>query len=198
MILQNKLKYCDIIFSYSVKSPLEQLIADCGLNYGSQLINHVVLYIGNNQIIQANHNGVVISNLDSFINEVISLKGNLYFVRLNFYLSKKQQNSIINRAKQFLNLKYNFSFNNSQEQIYCSELIILAFDALNNSYNKKNPFKRHKITFNNPYTQELDLKWLQYYDNNNVDNIPQNTLGSHPNSLFNNQNIHLIKKIKRV
>ncbi len=195
MIKQNKLKFCDIIFSYSVKSPLEQLIANCGLNYCNHLINHVVLYIGNNQIIQANHNGVVISNLSDFIKEILSLNGNIYFARLNFYLSKTEQKDIIKKAKHFLNLKYNFSFNNTQEQIYCSELIILAFDILNSSYNKKNPFKRHKITFNNSYTKQLDLDWLQYY-NNNASNIPENTQGSHPSSIFNNKNIHLIKKIK--
>jgi hypothetical protein len=172
MITVEKLKPLDIIFTYYVQTPLDELIAQCGLNYGEKLINHVGLYIGNNQVIEASREGVVITQLQAFI------KGQVYIKRPNLNLNAQEIQNIITKAKLYLNKNYNHSFKDDEENIYCSELIIRAFEAIGN----KNPFQRHSITFNNHKTNKLDPRWLEYYKNE--DDIPEGQLGSHPNKLY--------------
>ena len=170
----------DLIFRYNVQSPLDQLIAECGLNYGNILLNHVGLYLGNNRVIESNKNGVVITSTNDFC------QGKIYVKRLIFRLSKLQKELLNKKALSYLDVKYNFSYEDSQDDLYCSELIIAIFNALADI----NPFKRHCITFNNALSNKLDERWLLYYKE--ASSIPNNVMGSHPTSLFVNKSLQLI------
>lgn len=172
---------CDIIFVYNVNSNLEQLIATCGLNYGNSLINHVALCINSTTAIQATFNGVNLCNINSFT-------GNIYLKRPQQYISKYKKQKIIHCAKQYLGYGYNHTYHNNQKNIYCSELVINAF----NNAGVKNIFTKHPITFNNHKTNKLDPQWLQFYAS--VNDIPQGELGSHPNHMFNNKKLKLVAK----
>ncbi|MGV3346888.1 YiiX/YebB-like N1pC/P60 family cysteine hydrolase [Enterobacteriaceae bacterium LUAb1] len=167
-----KLHTLDIIFIYHVTSALDELIAECGLNYGNTLINHVGLYIGNNEVIEAGRQGVVLTRLQDF------LQGHVYVKRLQVTLNKSEVTAVINKAKSHIHKSYNHSFESDKESIYCSELIVSAFESIGN----KSPFKRHPITFNNYKTHQTDPKWPEYY--NHREDIPEGQPGSHPNSLF--------------
>ena len=170
------LKPLDIIFIYNPKSDLEELIASCGLNYHNILLNHVGLYIGNNQVIEANDDGVVITPSTDFC------KGRVYVKRLSFDINKEQIDAVINKALSYLNKSYNKSYKDTEDSIYCSELIIRSFEALD-----KNLFIRTPITFNNHITKQLDEKWLNYYKSK--EDIPEGDLGSHPVNIFVNPNL---------
>ena len=86
----------------------------------------------------------------------------------------------------YLNVKYNFSYADNEDDLYCSELIIAIFNALPSI----NPFKRHHITFNNALSKQFDERWLLYYKEAN--SIPYNAMGSHPTSFFVNKSLQLI------
>ena len=170
----------DLIFRYNVQSPLDQLIAECGLNYGNILLNHVGLYLGNNRVIESNKDGVVITSTNDFC------KGKIYVKRLIFSLNKQEKELLNKKALGYLNVKYNFSYADNEDDLYCSELIIAIFNALADI----NAFKRDCITFNNALSNKLDERWLLYYKEAN--SIPNNVMGSHPTSLFVNKSLQLI------
>ncbi|MDR2008225.1 MAG: hypothetical protein LBQ34_04560 [Alphaproteobacteria bacterium] len=174
--IMRKLQPLDIIFRYTAETPLDTLIAECGLNYGDTLINHVGLVLDDKFIIEANKSGVVISSATDFMH------GKIYVKRLNFELSAAEIDSVLRCAKSYLNKEYNFDFIDSEDSIYCSELIIRAFEVLGDN----NPFSRHPITFNNHISKKLDARWLTYYGETH---IPEGEMGSHPASLFANPSL---------
>jgi uncharacterized protein YycO len=166
----------DIIFAYNTSSDLDILIAECGLNYSNILLNHVGLYLSDNTVIEANKEGVVLSEATDFCKEKMHVK------RLTNPLNKTQQEAVIAKAKSYLNKQYNPTYQDTNESLYCSELIIRAFEVLTPPL-----FTRHPISFNNFLTKKIDERWLNYYKSTN--DIPNDVLGSHPVTIFMNENL---------
>ena len=165
--MQN-LQVGDLLFRYTQNSALEEQISLCGLNYSNQKLNHVGIFCPDNLVIEASQDGVVLTPLVDF------WQGDMFCKRLD--LSELELVNVLEKAKSYLHTKYNFAYTDSAETIYCSELVIRAFDVLPHS-----PFARHPITFKNPFSGKIDDFWLNLYGNTP---IPEGDWGSHPASLY--------------
>ncbi|XKM13410.1 YiiX/YebB-like N1pC/P60 family cysteine hydrolase [Orbaceae bacterium ac157xtp] len=136
-------------------------------------INHVGLYIGNDQVIEASHQkGVVITPLPAF----------LAVATYNVAATIKQSDLLdcaIARAKTKLGLPYNHSFYPNDKGLYCSQLITHCFLYKNG----RRYFNQYPMKFNDAATGDVIPYWVTYYQALNLP-IPQGLSGSHPQQLL--------------
>lgn len=148
-------------------------------------INHVGLYIGDNQIIEATQQyGVILRPLPDFLREA---DNNLSAIVKDSQLI----NAAIDRAKSCLGCPYNASFHPDADGFYCSELITYAFKTAQG----QDYFQQYPMNFTDYTTGQILPYWRNYYRELKQD-IPQGLLGSHPQQLLKQR--HLLTEITQI
>lgn len=145
-------------------------------------INHVGLYIGDDQVIEATQKyGVILRSLQTFLD---AADRNLIATINDPSLIKPA----IVRAKACLGLPYNFSFHPTGNGLYCSQLITHVFKT----HQGQDYFQCYPMNFNDVDTQQILPYWVDYYKELKQA-IPHGLEGSHPQQLLSQQ--HLFSSI---
>ncbi len=174
----------DILFSY-IKNDIEtESIAKLTSGWNNKRINHVAIYVGHGNVIEATSEGVVKTKYTDFL----SKSHNVYVGRVS---DKMLANKASNYAYTLLGKKYNFAYLDDNTSLYCSQLIAECYKYANN---KLDFFPKHKLMFRDTDTNEIIPFFISYYKKLNV-KIPENELGTHPATLSLNDKLN-IKVIK--
>ncbi len=159
----------DILFSYLVGSEETSAIASLCYGWNNTKINHVGIYIGNYKVIEAIGEGVKITSLSEYFDKSI----NLLCGRIK---NKIQAKSACEKAKELVGKPYNFSYVDNNDSYYCSQLV---FECYKSSNKNKDFFKKSKLKFRSPETNEIIPFFIEYYKKLDIE-IPENELGTHP------------------
>lgn len=176
MLKNNFCVGCIIFQSLDNKDEFNHAVSCSGATLDSvniAQINHVGLYIGNGQIIEATQKqGVIMRPLSAFLDDANE----------NLITTINEPSLIapaIARAKSYLGLPYNFSFHPDDKGLYCSQLITHAFKThQGNDY-----FQCYPMNFRDATTQQILPYWINYYDKLKQI-IPHDLPGSHPQQLL--------------
>jgi uncharacterized protein YycO len=139
-------------------------------------------------VIEAFNEGVVLTNFNNFIYRYLTAddKPKVVVGRLVDSLQSVIDDAIKNALK-YLGRQYDNSFDLTNEEIYCSELIYFAYKDSSG----KNIFNTNPMTFIDPNTNETHIYWVKHFNLLGVP-IPEGKEGINPGSISKSSNIKII------
>ncbi len=175
----------------------------------SELLLAIQTSTGKDMEIPFTHVGIVsIENGDTFVIEATSPEGVVktpleeYFEKTavlnNKYLmavgrvNKEVEYTIpgaIKNAKSHLGKGYDYAYDETNNQFYCSELVRFAFlDSLD-----KPIFKPLAMTFKNPETDSIDAYWIKHFEELSKP-VPEGEPGTNPADMSKSPVIKIVYK----
>ena len=116
---------------------------------------------GTLKVMEAVTKGVILTPLDSFLNNSFDAKGQ---PKVAVGRLKKEFHNFVPAAIEFIHSKmeskYDFVFNIENDSFYCSELIHLAFQSANDG---ESIFDTPPMTFKQPETDSTFAIWINYF-----------------------------------
>lgn len=146
---------------------------------------------GDLKVMEAISAGVVLTELDSFLNRSFDKNENPKVVvgRL-----KKAHTPLVPKAIEFIHskmeAKYDYVFNIENDSFYCSELIHLAFQSANEG---QPIFETPPMTFKAPNTDSTFAIWVEYFNDLNAP-IPEGELGLNPGSMSRSDYVEVVHR----
>ncbi len=183
----------DLLFQDSDCGPFCEAIEAVTEGVNGYDFSHVGLVMkaddGSLKVMEAISQGVVLTELDSFLNRSFDANEQPKVVvgRL-----KEEHEALIPKAIMFIHSKmnatYDFVFNIENDSFYCSELIHLAFQ----SANLNQPiFETPPMTFKAPQTDSTFAIWQSYFDDLGA-SIPEGEKGLNPGSMSRSSYIEIV------
>jgi len=165
----DELKVGDVIF---IADSNEKNISSLSVGYAGLSYYHCGIYLGDGKLIEAvKYHGVIIDNVAKYCDNKILV------ARVD--LTPNSIAKVITTAKGFVGYKYNDLFlPNQPNKLYCSELIHLAFFAINDEYF----FTQHTLNYFSLSDGKISDFWIELYAKHGYE-VPQGEKGSHPNNL---------------
>ena len=159
----------DVLFILENDGSLSDMIANVEKGYDDEKFNHAGMYAGDDKVIEATKDGVVLTDLNDFIFRAVD---DVLVARVSISMGKKAATY----ANKQVGKAYNDTFVPTEDKFYCTELIVKAYDwAAQEKF-----FTEHKLTF--PTSGEQFEFWKSYYEKRNMQ-IPFDALGTNPASL---------------
>ncbi len=147
----------------------------------SDLIEHVAIALNADSIIEANHRGVVVTPIDSLPRDGHYLIGRLH---CPFDVQRT-----LDKARRYLGRPYDYLFLAGDDEIYCSELVLLSF------VNEQGEaiFRPVPLSFCDAAGSLIDY-WQQYYAARGME-VPEGQPGSHPSELAKRAEVRIVGKL---
>lgn len=132
--------------------------------------------------------GVVKTELDDFFEKTATLNDKYLIAvgRVKKEFNYIIPNAIINAEKQ-LGKDYDYAYNETNNQFYCSELVRFSFlDSLNNPI-----FESLSMSFKNPETDTIDSYWIKHFEKLGKD-VPDGEPGTNPADMTKSPVIEIV------
>lgn len=95
----------------------------------------------------------------------------------------------IKNAEKYLGKGYDYSYDETNNQFYCSELVRFSFlDSLNNPI-----FEPIPMTFKNPETDTIDSYWIKHFEKLGK-TVPEGKPGTNPADMTKSPVIEIVYK----
>ena len=146
------------------------------------MIDHVAIYVGNKQVIEAIENGVTITPLIQ-----LKKRGNGYYLIGNV-IGADYKKSVQN-CFSYLGRKYDHLYLPDNDEIYCSELVELSF--VDNNGNKI--FSPIPMSFHDDNGQ-ITPYWIQFYKLHRME-VPEGKPGTNPGELSRQENVKIMGRL---
>lgn len=152
-------------------------------------VGMVILGEDGPQVIEATTDGVVMTDLKTFLSRSFDANGNSKVIvgRVNTIHTKLIPDAV-QHAQSLLGKKYDHVFDINNDTYYCSELIYEAFKYANGG---KALFQLNPMTFIDPDTEETFGIWSNYYRELGK-SIPEGELGLNPGGISRSSEIEII------
>lgn len=145
------------------------------------MIDHVAIYLGRGEVIEAVGRGVVVTPLDS-----LQHQDGLYLVGR----TKADIASSLSNAKRFLGRSYDWLYLPDNDEIYCSELVQFSFvDKQGQPMFSPIPMSFHDST------GKITDYWTQFYARHDM-NVPEGAPGTNPSELAQRPAVRLLGPLK--
>lgn len=134
--------------------------------------------------------GVTKTPLDSFLQSVSTLEGKPVVAvgRLKPRYDYAIQHAVIN-ARKYLGRKYDYAYDEENEDVYCSELVRFSFLDSNG-----NPlFAPLAMSFKNKATGEVNPYWVEHFRKLNKE-IPEGKPGTNPADMAKSEILDIVWK----
>ena len=200
--LRDDLQKGDLLFQLCTGGEVEWIISRLFAGYNGMALNHVGMYLGDNQLIESIMPRVWQNSLDNFLRRSV-LDGNRRPCVMVARVAPEYQHLIdaaVDFAQQQLQQPYNPEYLpartnlSKQRSWYCSALILEAFRAANND----TPiFPETPMGFRDLETGELFPYWIELYQRIGQP-VPEGEPGSHPALLSCSdklQTIHILGQL---
>lgn len=191
-VMAQGLENGDLLFNYSEpKSGFGGAIVEATNQKDDLGISHVAIVIKNDstfQVIEATgHHGVWICPLDTFLNRAEHSADGKPLVLVGRLKDVSVVEESIRRAKTYVGRPYDWIFSDTDEAIYCSELVHLSFlDKEGHPIFPQQPMSFHGADGNIlPY-------WTEYYKKRGL-TVPEGAPGTNPVGISKSDKIHLMK-----
>ena len=168
----------DLLFQLRSGGEAEWVISRLFAGRDGKAINHVAIYDGDGQVIEAVMPEVRKSSMDDFINR--SVRDNRSNPCILVCRVKPEHSGLLSKALEFaegvVEHPYDPHYTSGKKSWYCSELVVDAFRAANNG---EFLFEETPMSFRDMDSGEIMPYWKLHYDAIDQD-IPEGQLGSHP------------------
>ncbi|MRI33366.1 hypothetical protein EOPP23_10255 [Endozoicomonas sp. OPT23] len=168
----------DLLFQFRTGGELEWIISRLFAGYNGMAINHVAIYSGENEVIEAIMPRVQKTTLDYFISRSVVDgldRPCILHARVKPRYSALAEGAVA-FADQQLQLPYNIDYSAKSRSWYCSALILEAFRYANGNIPV---FPETPMGFRDLETGELFPYWVELYKTIGQ-SIPEGEPGSHP------------------
>ena len=168
----------DLLFQLRSGGEAEWVISRLFAGRDGKAINHVAIYDGDGQVIEAVMPEVKKSSMDDFINR--SVRDNHGNPCILVCRVKAEYSGLLSKVLEFaediVEHPYDPHYTSGKKSWYCSELIVDAFKAANNG---QFLFEETPMSFRDMDSGKIMPFWVQHYDSVNQA-IPEGQPGSHP------------------
>ena len=180
-----KLRDGDLLF---VVAPSANAITEVTQGKNSLPIDHVAIFFrheGKPMVIEANYDGVVERELETFLQEKLMvtvgrIKGDL------------DAAATIRKAHSYLGMPYDFVFLPDNGAVYCSELVQLSYvDRAGNPLFSAIPMSFHDDS------GEITTYWTDFYARRALD-VPEGKPGTNPNEISHRKCVRIKYKWQRI
>lgn len=190
---KDHLKKGDLLFQLRTGGELEWVISRIFAGYNGMALNHVALYTGNQELVEAVMPKVQKTTVDQFMKRAV--KDGLGRPCILVARLSEPYLPLVSDAIQFaesqLHQPYNSDYCSGEKAWYCSELILESF----RSANRGEPvFPQTPMGFRDLETDELLPFWVSFYEKLGQP-IPEGKPGSHPALLSCSDKLEIIKII---
>ncbi len=182
----------DILFQDGSNNDFNSAIRSVTTSIDGYNFTHCGIYFvdssGNAFVIEAFNEGVVLADVNKFMNRYLTAdnKPKVVVGRLVDSLLLHIPAAIQNALK-YLGRRYDNYFDLTNEEIYCSELIYFAYKDSSG----KNIFNTTPMTFIDANTNETHIYWQKHFDLLGIP-IPEGKEGINPGSISKNPNVRII------
>lgn len=147
------------------------------------MIDHVAVYLGHSQVIQAVSRGVVVTPLDSLRRQA----GHYLVGRVR----NLDRNASLTNARTFLGRHYDYLYLPDNADIYCSELVQKSFVD-----NHGQPiFTTIPMSFHDDTGQITDF-WIKFYAKYNM-SVPEGQPGTNPGEMSRHPSVKILGQLKK-
>ncbi len=161
----------DLLFSYTERLDETEAIAKLIQGWCGNKINHVGIFDGNGNVIEATHEGVILTPVPDFF-----AKSHHVFLGRT-HLSELCDVAVA-RAMSLLGAPYNFTYTHTSDGYYCSQLVYECY-----RYKSGNTFfALDTLRFRDPETDRIIPFFVTYYQELEIA-IPEGEPGTHPATL---------------
>lgn len=189
---KGKLQHGDLIFNIHTQgSAFGDAIVNATKGKEGASISHVAIFMADSlggRVIEATGKyGVRICPLDSFITKSEhSANGEplLLFGRLK---DRSCVNAAVERAKKYLGRPYDWLFSDTEDAIYCSELVHFSYIDAEGNY----IFPQQPMSFHDTSGTILPY-WIDYYAKRGL-KVPEGEPGTNPKGISNSDKITLFQ-----
>lgn len=185
-------QYGDLLFQDSDCGVFCDAIEKVTEGYQGANLSHigmVILSDAGPQVVEATTNGVVMTDLKTFLSRSYDKNGNSKVIvgRVNEMHSQLIPDAV-QHAQSLLGKKYDHVFDVNNDTYYCSELVYEAFKHANGG---EALFRLSPMTFIDPDTKETFGIWSNYYLELGV-SIPEGQLGLNPGGISKSTEIKIV------
>ena len=167
----NLMLYCSLA---SMNDEIKNLF----IGYDNLHFNHVGIYIGDGEIVEAAFKGVRKTELFSFLEKAAD---RVLVGRIDNEIIAEQSAAI---SLDYIGYPYNFTYIDREDAFYCSQLIHHVYEIANDG-----PlFRKHKLNYKDVNTGRVSKYWIEYYRLLGLD-VPEGETGSHPSNLSMDEDI---------
>ena len=134
--------------------------------------------------------GVVKTEIEDFFDEAATMEGK-HLIAVGRVADEYQYiiPDAIKNAEKYLGKKYDYSYDESNNSVYCSELVRFAFlDSLGNPI-----FEPIAMTFRDSETGYVDEYWLKHFEELGKD-VPEGEPGTNPADMTKSPVIKIVHK----
>ena len=178
LIISEDLLPGDLLFQLRSGGEAEWVISRLFAGRDGKAINHVAIYDGDGQVIEAVMPEVRKSSMNDFISH--SVRDNHGNPCILVCRVKPEYSGLLSKALEFaegvVEHPYDPHYTSGKKSWYCSELVVDAFRVANNG---EFLFEETPMSFRDMDSGEIMSFWVQHYDSVNQD-IPEGQPGSHP------------------
>lgn len=183
----------DLLFTVTApaeSSPHSNAITEVINGYGKYKINHVAIVChqnGKTYALEASiKHGVWLNPIEQFFEA--ETQGNKTYILQGRLKDSLLAEAAVQRALTYLGKPYDVLFSSTEESIYCSELVQLAYkDEHGNAL-----FEQQSMSFHDE-TGQITEYWKNYYKQYNLP-VPEGEPGSHPGGISRHQSIKIIRQ----
>lgn len=183
----------DLLFTVTAPSGSSQhskAITDVVNGYGEYKINHVAIVCLQNAkhyALEASmQHGVWLNPIEQFFEK--ETKGNQTYIIQGRLKEPSLAKPAVQKALSYLGKPYDLLFSPTEDAIYCSELVQLAYkDEHGNALFEQQPMSFHDET------GKITAYWENYYKQYNLP-VPEGEPGSHPGGISRSQAITIIRQ----
>ena len=182
----------DLLFNYSKpKDDFGGAIIKATNKKDDLGISHVAIVMKNDtniQVIEAiGKYGVWICPLDTFINKAEHSSDGKPLILVGRLKDRSIADECVQRAQRYKGRPYDWLFSDTDEAIYCSELIHLSYLDKNGNF----LFKQQPMSFHDEDGIILPY-WIEYYKKRGLE-VPEGAPGTNPADISKSNKIKLIK-----
>ena len=180
----------DLLFCTTSSGDLSKAIDQVTQTNKATHYSHVGIIDIQNDTIWVLHSapekGVCCETLSLFLNPENERRiATVYRLKPNYLIAVP---AAIQKARELIGQKYNFSYIIKDQGYYCSEYIYELFAA-------DSIFTLHPMTFKNPETGQFMQEWVDHYQKLGI-TIPEGEPGCNPNGMAASDKLELIGEIK--
>lgn len=186
------LQHGDLLFQDSDCGPFCDAIEKVTEGFQGANLSHIGLVVLSDdgpQVIEATSNGVVLTDLDTFLARSHDANGGSKVIVGRV---KERYSALIPEAVQhsqtLIGKKYDHVFDIKNDTYYCSELV---YEAFKNANDGESLFRLFPMTFIDPDTQETFGIWTEYYKDLGVA-IPEGEFGLNPGGISLSDEIEIV------
>ena len=189
MLLDN-LQKGDLLFQLRTGGELEYVISRLFAGYNNMALNHVGIYCGNGELVEAIMPQVKTTAVDHFIQRSVADTQNRPCVLQARLIPEYAHltDAAVTFARELINEPYDNQYCDKRKGWYCSELVLEAFRYANDGCFV---FPQTPMGFRDLETGELFPYWAKLYQKAGKP-VPEGEPGSHPALLSRSEKLDVI------